>query len=647
MHWASIFRGPILICIMWGAAPQALAQSPLLELAAEARAAKDDFQPLSVADTAQARQRLIAAAADLDRLLSAQGPNGQRWREFLAWPELQALQGEFEGLTGEQFGAVLERLEADKPGLDRPQVAALRQAVNAYGDMWLSINDPPTAETYAEVMERLAAALEEYAAAPSGAAREKISVEIEWLRANRQALPLVAKIVAQFNHPNLVLVVAPPVFQAVASRKIDQTDPVRDNILDTEVYGVSRTIGGTNVALPDDPNRSVMELQLRATAYSDTVGYNGPVRIFSEGVTRLFGAAEILITGEGLVPGAVTARACTSNTTKCIDSRFNGILDRLVVRIARRRSEKLAPQANAIAASRAAARVRNQLTEEVARQTAQSNENLNTRVRHPLLRRDAFPARLSLANREGRLNITVGQADPFQLGAPAAAASVAGQPDLAIRLHESYVQNFAADFFANRTVTEADMRRDFPNLFRRRQTPASDAAPAPPGEAAAEDAEGEDEPEEMGITFAGDRPVTLHLDDGLLTLRIRGQQFFARGRTYDVAMNITIRYQSEKTASGVRLTMVGEPEVQSPDIEEGLRERLTPQETAVRNIFSQRLAKNLDREIVRDSITLPGQLEKLGPMGIIEWSADDGWLAVSLLRQAASPLAQASAGGGK
>jgi hypothetical protein len=632
------FRGPVLLCLVWGLSRGAAAQSPLLELANSAREAKADYRSIQPDDALPAREKFSAATRNLDRLLAEQGENGAAWKRFLKWPQVEALQGDFDSIEGETFGAVIEALEADKPGLERREVAALRQAVYELGDFWLAVNDPVPVEDYNATLDRLAASLEQYAAAPTGATREQISLDVEWLRASRQALPLAERIAAQFNQPNLVAYVAPPVFEGVAGRKIDQVDPVRDNILDTEIYGVSRTIGGTSVELPDAGDRAVMALMLRATAYSDTVGYNGPVRIFSSGVTQLFGRAEILITGEGLVPGAVSARACTSNTTNCIDSRFNGILNRLVVGIARRRSRKLAPQANAIAASRAAARVRNQLIEEVAEQTAKSNKNLDDRVRFPLQRRDAFPARVNLVNVAGRLQVAVHQADRFQLGAASPAAplgrsspSTSGA-DLAVRLHESYVYNFASDYLANRTVMEADMRRDFPNLFKTEK--AAD-------EGASED--GEDEAGDMGITFAGLRPVTLQLDDGVLTLKIRGQEFFARGETFATPMNITVRYQVELLPRGAKFTMIGEPEVQSPDIEEGLRDQLYRDEINVRNIFQRRLARNLDREIVRETITLPGQLKSLGPMLITDLVADDGWLNLSLVRE--NPSASEVAGG--
>jgi hypothetical protein len=196
---------------------------------------------------------------------------------------------------------------------------------------------------------------------------------------------------------------------------------------------------------------------------------------------------------------------------------------------------------------------------------------------------------------------------------------------------------------ANRTVMEDEMRRQFPNLFKRRQKPGEPAPKSAGTGADVQDAADADEAEDMGITFASVRPLTMHVDNGLMTIKIRGQQFFARGRTFDVAMNITVSYQTEKTATGVRLTLVGQPTVQSPDIEEGRRDRLTSQETAVRNIFEQRLVKSLDRQIEREYVKLPGQLAKLGDMAITDWLADDGWLRVSLLRKAEALAANGNA----
>src|SRR5688572_25813238 len=86
-HWTASYL--LLLGCVTVAFSQEQIPAPPLDLAASARAAKDSFRPTSPEQLQAARARLQDDVARLDRFLG-KGANGQAWRKFLMWDQLQA-----------------------------------------------------------------------------------------------------------------------------------------------------------------------------------------------------------------------------------------------------------------------------------------------------------------------------------------------------------------------------------------------------------------------------------------------------------------------------------------------------------------------------------------------------------------------------
>jgi hypothetical protein len=133
--------------------------------------------------------------------------------------------------------------------------------------------------------------------------------------------------------------------------------------------------------------------------------------------------------------------------------------------------------------------------------------------------------------------------------------------------------------------------------------------------------------DELEITFDGNAPITLRLDDSVVTLTIRGTKYVANGRPYP-AMNITIRYRVGMTPDGARVELVEEPEIIPPRLV-GTKGRFSFTELAVRRILKNRLERDLDKELGAANFELPRDIFDLEPLPIEQLAADNGWIVFS------------------
>src|SRR5205823_13741700 len=92
-----------------------------------------------------------------------------------------------------------------------------------------------------------------------------------------QAPELVASIRRTYGHPNFFGYASRNFAASGIERDVDQVTAVNDNIIGTQLHGTARLVGRTTLALQDNPNMASMNILLGGTAWSNNVGYNGPV----------------------------------------------------------------------------------------------------------------------------------------------------------------------------------------------------------------------------------------------------------------------------------------------------------------------------------------------------------------------------------
>ncbi len=272
---------------------------------------------------------------------------------------------------------------------------------------------------------------------------------------NKSGSKLAQEAVTGFSLPNLVAYTSRDFLGGGLEQEINRTQPVNDNILGTSVYGTARVVGETDVKMLTNPQQAGYQIFLNAVARSNTVGYNGPVTIFSTGVTQLHGQKKIHFDDDigGMIPAPATATAATSTTINNVCAR-----SRLVTRIAWKRVMGSKSQAEAIASGNAAARLRGEMDTQATSSTRQANINFQEKYRRPLLIRGEYPRQFVTASSSHLMQIAISQLGNGQLGAPDVPPA-APAADLAVQLHESYVSNFARAMLGGQEFTSLDLRQ--------------------------------------------------------------------------------------------------------------------------------------------------------------------------------------------
>ena len=179
---------------------------------------------------------------------------------------------------------------------------------------------------------------------------------------------------------------------------------------------------------------------LDAVNYSNNVGRNGPVCIYSTGRTCLSADKRFWLDEAGLHahPAQAAAQAHTTiNNIVSIKGR------KFVEKIAWRRAGKQLCEAEAIASEHAACRLGARVDAQADPLIQKANEQFEAKVRKPLDERRAFPRALSFDTLASALEIHGTEALESQLAAPSAPPELTRPADVTLRIHESMINNVA------------------------------------------------------------------------------------------------------------------------------------------------------------------------------------------------------------
>jgi hypothetical protein len=377
-------------------------------------------------------------------------------------------------------------------------------------------------------------------------------------------------------------------------------------ILGTYISGPATTDARLTAQTASSGEAARIDFLLQGNVHSNTVGRNGPVQIYSSAVTPFHSFKSIYFDRYGFRDQSACTNASTCSDIHCIQPVKSGIGSRLVEKIAWKRASQQKGQAEAVAADHAEVRISRSFNDRLASLLAEAQVNYNRNFRLPLVRRNEFPQLFDVRSTSDGITLTMLQANRAQLGAASPPPQPQGRYDMSLAMHESLANNLAGAWLAGYRLTD-DWIRD---RVRRR------GGEVPP--------ELQEDQEPWSITFVNQRPVTVTFSDGGFVATVRGQQFSSGSNVYG-AMNITARYQFESTDDGVLLRRRGDLEIFPPGFMPGT-DRLTAEQSALREVLIRRLGEVLKPEIRGEGIELPGELSRAGRLLPVEASSDGGWL---------------------
>ena len=581
----------------------------IADLAAQSRAAKGAFTPPTEVDLITARRQLLAAIGRLDRYLDGGGANGRNWKRYLHWDEMQAqLRQPQPDLPALEH--VYHRYYADHTGLELPIWRNVALALRAYLNLAEAVADAKASQTYEARLNDLAERLEAFAASGAGEELERAATALGWLERRQQAKSLVQNVRRRLSQPNLYVNLTDTLISAGAEREIDETEPVRDVILGTQISGSGRTIARVLVQLVPSPRSALLETVLDGVNYARTVGANGPARIGSTSRTTLVGRQRLALDAEGLHAQPPQAVASAHSNIHSVWSTKHGLVDRLVKRIAKKRIPRQKRQSEVIASRHAERRLCRRLSDEVNRELTESNANFLEKFRNPLLRINEFPSRFEFSTTAEQIHFVLQKDGLGRLAAPTAPPEPQGVPDLLVRFHESLPNNFAQGLLAGQTLDRTHFEQLSLRYLGRIPPELSEDEPQGP----------------WSITFASHAPVTVRIDEELASITIRGRRFASDVRRFDEPMNITARYRLSREAGVIKAVRQGELEIFPPGFKPNAGRQLPTRLIGFRNLLKHRFDKIFRPEIVSEGLVLPGHWQRLGKLELTDLQSTRGWV---------------------
>lgn len=600
-----------------GAAQPAAEASPLVT---EIRRAKTAYVPIDAEALSAAQAELAAAAEALDAWLTKHAEDEPNWRPQLDWTGL----GRELARPGQENVAaladLLARYRSGAEGLERDPFQRVARALERLLQLRRATTDaaaPLEFPLHLELLEATVAAV-----GPNGPTleeAERIGAALSWLEAHEQAPALVAALRAEFSRPNLLFFISTEMVNAGVGREIDDDAPIRETIMGTRVSGQGHTLGTVRVRLVENEERAELLAEFDAENQSQTVGANGPARIFTRARTRLLGKTRIFLDPLGLEAEPTSATADTRSTVTGIGATpRNPCFRRLVCRVASRQVPRQKPCADQIAEGLAARRVSERVDEELQAALVTTNRQFREKFRYPLLRRGLYPRDLRFATTGEHLTLLATEETPGRLAAPVPPPPPSGSGLMRVAFHESLVNNAAQEALGGKTINKAQL-----------QELALDLLGSIPERLQEEGA--------LQIKFAARDPVTLRIADNTVTATIRGDQYIVNDRRFDEGMNVTVRYRLEATPGGLRATRVGDFEFLPPSFKPGSGQRLGLRQALLVSTLRAKFNRMLPAVVEPTGIEMKEPLDELGTLIVDSLATEGGWLSISWKSKPAAP----------
>lgn len=583
------------------------------DLSALVRAARTSFWRPSPEQFDEKLAALQTASDALDQYLATQGANGAAWEKYLRWETL-AHELKSKQPSASALAAVDSRFSGGQPGLEMPVFADVRHALDELLPAARVAGEPAVKADFNKRLDELAGLL---SAASRGSAgddtatdqpRQRIGEILGWLEDRGQAADLVAAARRQLSHPNLLLSVSRPLLASEVDEPIEESGPVQQNVLGMAYSGTARTVGRVELALVPDSQQAVFEIRFSGNSDGNTsaslYGNRGRQRgtVYSQTVTNFQVQKRLEIDSSGVRIKPSQAQANITSDRTSVDAGW----------IAQRRADDSRGQAE-----QASARTTERdLSTRLDRIVSQLLEDLGAGVPAeggtPLAwRRPGFP-QLHFSTTDEQLEIIGTQADRFQLAAgnePPKSLTA----DLAVRLHESWLNNRGQSVLASKTLAQQTLQPALTELLGSEvihfETPAAKAS----------------ERSAWSMVLAAKAPLAVRFGDRACAIQLAAESFKSGTGTYP-AMHIRAKYRLDSSPGRIRLVLEGKVQVYPPGFVPGSGQRLGGRYQTYRRALAKQLATMFPAEIALDRLRLDKPLPTPAELNTIGLSMADGWL---------------------
>lgn len=521
------------------------------------------------------------------------------------------------------------RLIGTHAGLEMPSLVKLRDANEALIASRQLANYESAIRLIEQRIELMINRLETNELATSAKNASELALIIQFLDRSNQVADLVSDIYQAFSNPNLVVTLNERLIQEAIARPVDRFRPVRDCILGTRIIGNGHLQGNVVGRLSPSRGRIQVDLVLTGQFRSDSVGYNGPVRLPSIGQGSITATRSLWIGEDGVSLSNVDSSVSLNTTITSIQHPLG-----IVRRIASKQIAQKKPQADQIARER----FRTQVVNDFETQTSEAAQRLQSGATSGTSSTGQLPALANARTVFKRLNLsepgrsigatsdsvfiqmtqrTGKQLASSTLPPPLATLDPAMRnSDATLQIHESLIDNLASTVLAGRTMTGKQIDSLIASIKSTaisRSTPGSAIDPPP---------------ENFEIEFSQLAPIIFEPRDQKVRFGIRGVRFSQDGRELLKLMEITATYEPVEINGHKILRRSGLVQVDFS------KERVGMQEIALRRsiqkLFNDRFPETLLTQPIVFPIlaTVPSLSGRVFRTSGID--AKDGWLTLTV-----------------
>lgn len=571
----------------------------------------EQFRAITQEDVNRARAELLEAINRLEERFSRAGAEVQGWKRYLRWNELKTELGrELPDL--QKLDEIYGQFSAGHEGLGLVCFADVRRALQRYVALTRSVGDSNLKSRYRSIVTELGTLLAEYEKSPLPETASTIQDHLDWLELAGQAQALQAKVREAFSHPNALIRVKGTFLASAFEAPVDVTEEVREIILGTDVRGKGHITGVRQLKLLPDESAARFEIVVTGVIHSDTVGFKGPARIYSNSKTLFTARKGVAFTSEGLDFEATSSTADTDSDIQDVDVTCRSAC---AERIAWRQTWKQKSAAEWEAARKAEQRVSRRVEQEANPQLEKLAARYRDRLRQPLLERGLFPAKLDLRTTNEDLQVSV-----LQLGHGGLSAretpQIATEGAVVVLAHQSWFNNLAEGLLGGMILKEQRLEQTLQDLLGRL-----------PEEVKTDSAE-----EPWTVQFPMRRPIAVTFLDGRLTIAFRGETYWKGERSYPgMDVRATYRIESQGQDGHLQIVLIREhPLSVFPPGFDPSKDRLSVRQQTIRRLLERRFEKIFRETITLEPIKLEGQWAKAGPLVVTHLETRGGWLTAVL-----------------
>ncbi len=594
--------------------------------------ARESFQPVSDEQLADARAELVKKADELQRFIVPSSTNGKNWNRYLKWDAVAEQLSSTEPMKLAPLRATHRQLNADHNGLELPQFRGLAGAIRDY--LYLAVAARST-DTYDQQLDGLKADLDTYAANPTPELATAIGSRLNFIAGLGQAPELVAAVREKYARPNAMVNVAVSLLNdAAAKEPIERTDPVTDVILGTNIRGTSRTTGTLSVATVPSDDRAILQLTSTGHSEAQNRGTKGPAVIRSTAHTDFTATMRVELSDEAFRVETEDVDATTRSDVHSVGKQGGGFGKRIVTRVGWDKVHENHARADQIASQHSVDRVRRRMYDEVSEKIRDARQRYEDNYRTPLARRGQLPDAITFSTTDDALEIEVTQASGGQLAAPGAPPEAPEGKDVAVCLHQSAVNNYAAAVLGGVTASESEPGQKtkfdspMPKWFKKALEDDSDQEP---------DVASDEPFKPWSLKFRAGQPISVVFVEGQIELTIHVAKLTSGDDDFD-NWDVTGTFTPELAGGGVVLHRQGDLVVLPTGFDRASG-KLSANQVAVRSnltkVLNERSAegRGFPQTITVDPLEPSGDLSRVGPLGAEQFDAGDGWLTMAWNRQ--------------